>query len=126
MIKQTRNTPQRQLIRSLLQDNINHPTADEIYELARKENPSISRGTVYRNLNLLSDCGEIRRLMMPIGPDHFDFNASHHYHFLCRCCNRVLDACLPYDEDLNMMSPSGCKTEWHKLILVGLCSDCNH
>lgn len=58
-MKQSRNTSQRQLVRDLLEGNFSHPTADEIYELARKANPSISRGTVYRNLNLLADSGEI-------------------------------------------------------------------
>lgn len=126
-MKQTRNTPQRQLIRGLMEGNRTHPTADEIYELARRKNPTISRGTVYRNLNLLSESGEIRRLSMPVGPDHYDSQMQNHYHFLCRCCNRVFDTGLPYDDQLNLVTPGipGCKTEWHRLILVGLCPECN-
>ncbi|MEG1931166.1 MAG: transcriptional repressor [Anaerovorax sp.] len=126
-MKQIRNTPQRNLIRGLLEGNYAHPTADDVYELARKENPSISRGTVYRNLNLLADNQEITRLRMPVGPDHYDFKTQNHYHFLCRNCNCVLDAQIPYDDGLNSETASipGCKTEWHRLILVGLCPDCN-
>ncbi|MEG2453555.1 MAG: transcriptional repressor [Clostridia bacterium] len=37
------------------------------------ENQTISRGTVYRNLNLLVDNNEIARLRMSIGANHFDF-----------------------------------------------------
>lgn len=126
-MKQVRNTPQRNLIRELLEYNYSHPTADEIYELARKENPSISRGTVYRNLNFLAENEEITRLRMPLGPDHYDFQTQNHYHFLCRRCNCVIDAQIPYDNALNLETASipGCKTEWHRLILVGLCPNCN-
>ena len=52
-MKQSRNTQQRNLIRELLDNNYDHLTADEIYEIIRKKNPTISRGTVYRNLNVL-------------------------------------------------------------------------
>jgi len=61
-----------------MENNYSHPTADEVYEMARKGNPNISRGTVYRNLNLLAENGEIARLNMPIGPDHYDCQTPHH------------------------------------------------
>ncbi|MEG0570201.1 MAG: transcriptional repressor [Oscillospiraceae bacterium] len=126
-MKQTRNTPQRELIRGLLKGNFTHPTADEIYELARKESTTISRGTVYRNLNFLTNMGEIAKLSMPVGPDHYDCETQNHYHFLCSNCNRVLDTQIPYYDQLNLQTAHvpGCKTQWHRLILVGLCPDCN-
>lgn len=126
-MKQTRNTPQKQLVRNLLINNNDHPTAEEVFIKARKKNSKISRATVYRNLNLLADSGEIRRLHMPLGSDHYDFRTDNHYHFLCKNCYKVLDAQIPYNEELNRVIPSidGCKTEWHKLILVGLCHECN-
>jgi len=125
-LAQTRNSKQRSLIMSLLNGNYDHPTADEIYELARAKDPKISRGTVYRNLGLLSELGEIRKLPMPGNPDHFDFKLEHHYHFLCRRCGKVFDTPLPYDEGLNSTPEAmpGFQTEWHRLLLVGLCPDC--
>ena len=42
---------QREHILKTLRENVIHPTADEIYALARKEMPSLSLATVYRNLN---------------------------------------------------------------------------
>ena len=127
MKQSRRNTSQRQLIRQLLTDNITHPTADEVYELARKTNPTISRGTVYRNLNLLADEGEIARLMMPMGADHYDSETNRHYHFLCRKCNKLMDTTLPYYDKFNDNSflPKGCQAEWHRLVFVGLCPDCS-
>lgn len=122
-----RNTHQRTLVLKILTGNTAHPTADEVYELARKTDPSISKGTVYRNLNLLADMGEIRKLPMPFGPDHYDFNMKYHYHFICRCCKKVVDADIPYHDELNsaVSGKEGYITEWHRLILVGLCPECN-
>lgn len=121
-----RNTPQRALVLRLVQNNCNHPTAEAVYEDARREDPHISRGTVYRNLNLLDELGEIRRLSMPGGADHFDNQTKNHYHFYCRNCGKTVDADLPYDETLNAATVGlpGYRTEWHRLILVGLCPDC--
>lgn len=126
-MKQTRNTPQRSLILGLMENNYNHPTADEVYELARKQEPHISRATVYRNLNLLAEMGEIRRLSMPDGPDHFDCRMTNHYHFLCRSCKKVVDTILPYNEMLNFAEAGlpGYRTEWHRLVLVGFCPKCS-
>ena len=59
---QLRNTQQKKLISELMQDNISHPTADDIYLRARTIDAHISRGTVYRNLNLLAAQGSIRRI----------------------------------------------------------------
>ena len=121
-----RNTHQRALVLGIVRANLNHPTADEIYDLAREKDPSISKGTVYRNLNLLSDMNEIRKLPMPYGPDHYDFNMSSHYHFICRRCNKVVDANIPYRDELNNAGADkpDYVTESHRLILVGLCPEC--
>lgn len=124
-MNQTRNTQQRRLIISILENNPTHPTADEIYEIARQREPRISRGTVYRNLNLLSDRGQVYRMAMPDGPDHYDYAIENHYHFFCRKCLRVADAALPYNATLNQTSLQGYHTEWHRLLLVGLCPECS-
>ncbi|MGE4485030.1 MAG: Fur family transcriptional regulator [Oscillospiraceae bacterium] len=125
-MKAVRNTAQRKLVLDIVRGRGDHPAADQIYDEARQKDPHISRGTVYRNLNVLAELGEIRRLTMPIGPDHFDFRMDNHYHFCCRLCGAVVDTGLPYKEELNKVSSGidGYKTEWHRLILVGLCPAC--
>ncbi len=124
--KSLRNTHQRQLVLDIVKGNMNHPTADEIYELAREQDAYISKGTVYRNLNLLAWLNEIRKLPMPVGPDHYDYNLDSHYHFICRKCCKVVDANIPYNDELNGATANlpGYETEWHRLVLVGLCPDC--
>ena len=67
MAVQRRNTKQRKLVLDAVRQSYNHPTADEIYNVVRAQDDKISRGTVYRNLNLLADAGEILSLKTPGG-----------------------------------------------------------
>jgi len=82
---------QREHILKTLRENVIHPTADEIYALARKGMPSLSLATVYRNLNQLAENGIIRRIDGLDGSVHFDHNLCKHYHFICTKCNKVYD-----------------------------------
>ncbi|MCM1539960.1 MAG: transcriptional repressor [Blautia sp.] len=82
---------QREMIKDFLMTRKDHPTADIVYMNVRKQNPNISLGTVYRNLTLLADIGEISRLRVGDGVDHFDADTSPHYHFVCTECGGVTD-----------------------------------
>ena len=77
---QTRNTIQRQIVLQAVNQMHNHPTADAIYAVIAAQHPTISKATVYRNLNQLAAQGEILRVPVPTGADHFDFNIKPHYH----------------------------------------------
>ena len=81
---------QREAIKNFLMTRKDHPTADMVYSNIRQEFPNISLGTVYRNLTLLSDIGEIQRLHFSDGVDHFDADISPHYHFVCQNCTASL------------------------------------
>lgn len=82
---------QREAIKKFLMTRRDHPTADVVYSSVRNEFPNISLGTVYRNLTLLADRGEISRLRLGDGADHFDADTSPHYHFVCTDCGKVID-----------------------------------
>ena len=82
---------QRESIKEFLANRYDHPTADMIYANMRALYPNISLGTVYRNLNLLSDIGEAIKITTPDGGDRFDGNVAPHNHFYCKGCRRVLD-----------------------------------
>ena len=121
-----RMTRQKQLIMDIMENNYTHPTADEIYFAARTEDSRISRGTVYRNLNQMSEAGIIKKVSTPFGSDHFDSTLDSHYHFLCRKCQRVFDTDCPYSEffDRQENSMEGFRVEEHRLIFIGLCPGC--
>lgn len=125
-MKTIKYSKQREAIRVFLCGNRSHPTADEVYEAIRRQFPNISLGTVYRNLNLLSECGDIRKLSYTAGPDHFDYDTSDHYHFVCRDCGRVYDMpsiCLPeLNREAGAEAPG--VIDSHELVFYGICRDC--
>ncbi|MCI5903051.1 MAG: transcriptional repressor [Blautia sp.] len=82
---------QREAIKNFLMTRTDHPTADVIYENIRMVYPNISLGTVYRNLSLLADIGEIQKLPNFAGADHFDGRTDMHCHFLCKNCSKIID-----------------------------------
>ncbi|MBN2209572.1 MAG: transcriptional repressor [Candidatus Coatesbacteria bacterium] len=86
-----RMTSQRCAILDAVKGVKSHPTADEVYEIVRQKLPSVSLGTVYRNLDTLSATGAIRRLGLEDGKMRFDGDTSTHYHVRCSVCGRVDD-----------------------------------
>ncbi len=84
-------TPQRQCIFRILQGNTAHPTAESVYEVARKEMDSISLKTVYQTLNDLAEMGEILALDLGTGSSRFDPNVTSHHHLVCDRCGEIRD-----------------------------------
>lgn len=82
---------QREAIKTFLNSTYEHPTADTVYSHVKVEFPNISLGTVYRNLNLLTDMGDALKISMPDGSDRFDGHIHPHNHFTCKCCGCVSD-----------------------------------
>ena len=82
---------QRESIKEFLTGRTDHPTADFVYENMKQIYPNISLGTVYRNLSLLADLGEIQKLSSFGGADRFDARTVPHCHFMCTRCGRVMD-----------------------------------
>lgn len=93
MAVQRRNTKQRKLVLDAVRRSFNHPTADEIYNAVREQDDKISRGTVYRNLNLLADAGEILSIKTPGGQSlrpHHRAACTCHLHFVQPCHRRAV------------------------------------
>jgi len=89
---QPRVTRQRREILVCLQGQIGrHKTADEVYDEVRKVIPNISLGTVYRNLEMLSTAGEIRRIELAGMQRRYDGNMAPHDHIRCERCGRIDD-----------------------------------
>lgn len=122
MAVQRRNTKQRKLVLDAVRQSYNHPTADEIYNAVRAQDDKISRGTVYRNLNLLADAGEILSIKTP-GGSRFDRTIEPHAHIICTSCSRVIDVPLPFDAQLDAKASEqiGWNVTSHYTIFEGLC-----
>ena len=124
-MKERRNTKQRALILQTVKKHCDHPSAEQIYMEVRAVSPKISRGTVYRNLNLLSETGGIRHLEMP-DADRFDWREDRHYHLCCTGCGRVIDVPIGYLEDLDqaLAEQTGYLMVYHHTTFEGLCPAC--
>lgn len=120
---------QRELILEAVQNNPIHPTADEVYTLLKPENPSLSLGTVYRNLNLLSEMGQIRKIKLANASDRFDGRVCEHYHMICNQCGTVYDLDLALFQDLTdqILAQTGFQPQDHEFVVHGICESCrNH
>ncbi len=117
---------QRELLLEVLRGTTCHPDADWIFSEMRKIMPSISLGTVYRNLSHLAAEGVITKLQVGQHADRFDGNTTHHYHMACKACGDVLDLPLPYEDilDTAAQKESGCEIDSHALIFYGTCPSC--
>ncbi|MGM0436886.1 MAG: Fur family transcriptional regulator [Bacillota bacterium] len=126
MSKNTRMTKQRKAILNILKNTDIHPTADWIYDQVKEEIPNISLGTVYRNLNVLEEMGEIMVLDYGSSYSRYDGNPKNHYHFKCENCGQVFDINHEVIEDLNkkVEEKTPFKVSTHRLEFYGLCPEC--
>lgn len=121
-----KQSKQRNAILDYLHSTTSHPTADTVYENVRKTIPNISLGTVYRNLNLLADTGEILRLTCGGSRDRYDGCTKPHYHFLCRECGSVSDLEMDSLAHIDVIAGAGYqgKVEGHVAYFYGVCPAC--
>lgn len=121
-----RNTRQRRVIVEELMRHPTHPTAAQLYEATRRRLPRISLGTVYRNLDLLSRTGAIRKLAAPDGVARFDGNVEPHHHVVCERCGALADVWgLPAELwPAGLVETAGYDIVAVRLELIGVCPDC--
>src|SRR4030043_2224853 len=115
--KMRRETRQREAILRVLRNTRAHPTADWIYEEVKKEIPNISKGTVYRNLQVLQEDGAVSELNLNGTLSRFEAKQESHYHFRCEQCGQVFDLDEPVNNDLDerVAERMGFKISYHKL-----------
>ena len=121
-----KHSRQRDSSKKFLATRKDHPTADIVYMGVRRTFPNISLGTVYRNLTLLADMGEIVRVRVGDGVDHFDYDTSPHYHFVCSECGCVRDLELPFAQSLTQAARERFAGEIEGQVtwFYGRCAEC--
>lgn len=121
-----RNTIQRSLVLEAVNRLMCHATADEIYLAVAEKHPNISRTTVYRNLNVLSEMGKIRKIKVLGGADRFDHIYHNHCHVRCERCDRLFDVDMEYISGLekNINNTNGFTFTGYDILFRGLCPDC--
>ena len=124
--KKLRQTDARRIILEELKDLTSHPTADEVYHIVRKRLPRVSLGTIYRNLEILAENGQIQKLDGGGTQRRFDGNTGIHYHLRCLACGRVLDLpTQPFKEiERAVFNLADYEIHQYKLDLIGVCPTC--
>jgi len=119
-------TRQRQVILEELRKVKTHPSADELHEKVKKRLPRISLGTVYRNLEILCELGEIRKLDLGVDFKRYDWDPKMHYHIRCLECGKVDNAPIAplktVEDELHQATVY--TIIGHKLVFEGLCPSC--
>ena len=124
--KNLRTTQQRTIILEEIRSSNSHPSADELFSRVKKRLPRISLGTVYRNLEILNQLGEIQELKLSGSLKRYDWNPNKHYHIRCINCDRVDDAPIaPLNQiEDDLYEATVYEIIGHNLEFTGLCPDC--
>lgn len=121
-----RITAQRLIVLEAVKELQSHVSADEVYDAVIKKYPNISRATVYRNLHLLCELGEIHKVPMPSGADRFGLLSHKHYHARCEQCGGVFDVAMEVMLDLEkqIRDSYGFEITGHDILFKGRCPQC--
>jgi len=119
---------QREAILNFLESSKAHPTAEMVYTALRKEMPNLSRGTVYRNLNVLAESGQIRKLSMDRDTEHYDGDLTPHQHFICKSCGRIEDIFIEEPASLSRAASKRCsgRIDYYETFFFGSCGICTN
>ena len=118
-------TKQRQVILDIVNRSYSHPTAEDIYKEAKLLLPSLALGTVYRNLGIMVNQGEIRRIVSENNPDRYDRTAPFHDHMVCTVCGDITDTVIG-DFNSKIEKCVGEKIVGYELIVKHVCSKCKN
>lgn len=104
-----RNTPQREIIYSILTKKRDHPTANEVFARVKTEMPTISLATVYNCLEALVQCNLVRQVNFERGPTRYCPNLHPHAHFHDEATGSTYDIDLPLGllDQLKSQLPAG-------------------
>jgi len=124
--KNLKLTPQRIAIFKTVITNDNHPTADDVFQIIKKEYPTISFDTVNRTLLKLKELKFLDIVDLPGAPRHFETNNDNHHHFLCENCGEIFDL---YSEKFDEIKiPENIQNQFQikskKVLLKGFCNKC--
>ncbi len=119
-------TRQREAVLRAIREREDHPTANEIFEAARRILPAISFATVYNSLRYLREEGLVREISFGDSASRYDGVLERHDHAICSTCGRLVDFEMTEAADLMRAAArkSRFKAESVHLTLIGLCPDC--
>lgn len=127
-VKMEKYSKQREEVFNCIKQTKTHPTAEEIYMNLKLKNPNISRGTVYRNLNLLVEKGLVNKISNSGTPDKFDYVCTPHSHAICKVCGKVFDFKVLLDDKTSNAIKAQTELEEfsNEFTIYGICKSCKN
>ena len=125
-MNKNRMTIKKRIILEELEKTKKHPTAESLFSEVKKRLPEISIGTVYRNLEILTQNGTAQKLVDSKRKNRFDGNPKIHFHIECSSCGKVDDLPDNIAEVLkkDIDQETGYEVNGYNLYFYGLCPDC--
>lgn len=120
-------TFQRQVIYEAVVDSREHPTPELIYEQVRQRIPSISLGTIYKNVKTFLDSGVLKEVTIHHGSLRLESNMTPHHHLVCSSCKAIFDIEESAVEPVQLPRtelPAGFSIKQCRVEFVGLCKGC--
>lgn len=120
------NTHQRLVIYRALARTTSHPTAEELFAQVRRDVPSISLATVYKNLTTFREEGLVRAVPAGENAVRFDANLERHHHLSCRVCGGMQDVVDAALDGVRVPAgkANGFRVEGHEVLFRGVCARC--
>ncbi len=119
-----RLTKQRREVYEVLKEQLDHPTATEVFIRAKTRVPGISLATVYNCLETLTHSGLVKQVNLDRGPSRYCPNLKEHGHFHCESCGSVADVDLCEAPEAALSLPRGSVVHRLEISLRGLCPKC--
>ncbi|HHX74380.1 MAG TPA: transcriptional repressor [Firmicutes bacterium] len=124
-------TPQRRLIlQTLLENQEQHLSAEELFALLKEKDREIGLATVYRTLELMEALNIVHKLNFGDGRSRYELcqpQAEHqHHHLVCLQCGRILEVKedLLHQLETLIEKEHGFQILDHRVSFYGYCSEC--
>lgn len=124
--KKNRATSHRFLLLQQIKVMHSHPRADQLYRLVKKQLPTMSWATIYRNLVWLEEHGHISVLRYNASYSRYESRTDPHYHFICQKCDSVMEISMDEMTEFNQQISRrhGVQVNDHQLYFFGVCESC--
>jgi Fur family ferric uptake transcriptional regulator len=122
---QVRVTRQRRAVLDAVDAQRGAFTAVQVYDRARRSEPTLGLATVYRTIELLRSTGSLRPLSGAGEGAYVRCHTGHHHHLVCVSCGSVEETELCGAPSASVLRRRhGFHAQTHELDVYGLCARC--
>jgi Fur family ferric uptake transcriptional regulator len=124
-------TSQRKAVLDVVIENDGeHLSSQEIYELVKKKHPDVGIATIYRTLPVLEELGFVYAVDLEDGCIRYELNRvdqlHRHHHLLCERCGKVTEVKddLLDEIEAKIYKNYGFTIKDHRVKFYGICAEC--